>query len=165
MSSVAEKITANFTELANSAAFSIARTAMVDAELREALSTVRLAKGAVRIGDYDIRVARHHLYDIHTKDVGKLIVAGLVYYDTARNIVAKLNSGVSPKSMEIIKLVIYNEEFARLQADIDMYNTQIDDYYERGLRDRALLIENRLSAAEGKADVLRCRLISRNSYI
>lgn len=167
MTANSQDLATSFRALADSAAFKLARDSMIDAELREALRTVKLGEGAVRIGDWDI-LARdengQRVYNIRSKTTGDIVICDLVYYETARDIVAKLNAGVCHRSTAVQRLVQYNDEYARVRADVFHYEIRVDDYYDRGDA-RAHLIENRLSAAQRRAEILRQRLLERAVYI
>lgn len=158
----------SFHALANSTAFHLARESLVNVELREALQTVRLGKNAVRVGNWDIIAHDHNSvrsFSIRSKTTGRVAASNLAYYETARAIVSKLNAGISDSAGVIRRLLNCNEEFIRVRSDVLEYEARADSYYEQGEGDRAALIENRLSDAQRRLEILREHLLSHSQYI
>ena len=167
MTTFTDDLATSFKTLAASTAFRLGREAIVSVELREALNTVQLDEGAVRIGDWDI-LAREteegRVYDVRSKHSGQVMLHQIVYYDTARHFVHRLNNGESINAADIKRTMRYNDEYRRVRVDIQEFSDRADEYTERGNHGRAILMENRLSAARGRADVLRGRLLDKSSY-
>jgi hypothetical protein len=168
MASPTTDLTQSFRALAASTAFRLAKDSLIDVELRDALQLIPLGDGAVRIGDWDIlsrQDGEDRHYDIRSKKTGEIVMIGIVYYETARTIVQHLNNGMGIKGMAISRFVACNEEYVRVLSDMSDYESRLEVHYDRGDYNRAIITENRLSAAERRADILREKLFSRVAYI
>jgi hypothetical protein len=168
MSASIKETAESFRSLADSIALKLAQDSIINVELREALHTVRLGEGAVRIGDWDILSVEKNdgrYFDIRSKKNGEIVVDGLVFYETARMIVTKLNEGVLASCYPISRLRTYNEDYVRLRADLYHYESRLEHYLATNDQNRAMLMDNRLSAAQGRIGVLQDRLLKRAVYL
>lgn len=160
----AELVAQHMAALAARTAASLVQEAKTNRELRNALELMKLDPNTVRIGKHDIQ--RHDtddgpVFSIRKAVGGEVLFRDMVFYETCRDIVGMLNEGVVQTAIPITTQVRRNEQYRRLQFDIALYRDQITIYEERGQEDRLLLIENRLSDALARADLLRRQLTPR----
>lgn len=156
-----DTITTGVRDLAETTAYRFAENKLADRELREAIQTVRLGTDAVRIGDWDILAkidGEERTYDIRCKKTGAIVVTEMPFYDTARILVAELNAGQSVKSWMFMNRVRDGHTYNRLKSDIELYRERINHYCQRGDDLKAVLLENRLSAALGLFGVITHRV-------
>lgn len=160
-------MTSGIRALAESTARQMAH-GMSNIELKEAIHTVRLGEGAVRIGDWDILAkdtedGRH--YDIRSKRTGDIVAADIPYYETARVIVSSMNRGENINSTLNRRILRYSEEFNRVRNDVALFRTRMETYLEAGDEMKACVSEDRLGAALARHDILAHKLMKPSSYI
>ncbi len=156
-----DSITSGVRALAETTAFRFAEDTLENRELRDAIQTVRLGPNAVRIGDWDILAnidTEDRTYDIRSKKTGEIVASEIPFYDTALILVGEFNRGRSQAAAPIRARVSDGHEFMRLKIDIEFYQDRIDHYYDHGDESKAMLIEDRLDAANARYQTLRHRL-------
>lgn len=141
---------------------------MSNVELKEAIHTVRLGAGAVRIGDWDILAkdtedGRH--YDIRSKRTGDIVATNIPYYETARVIVSSMNRGDDINSTMIRQIMRHSDEFNRVRNDVTLFRTRMETYLGTGDEMKACVFEDRLGAALARHDILAHKLMKPSPYI
>lgn len=137
----------------------LAQAATTNRELREALDMSRLANG-VRIGACEISYREEHgerIFDIQTDD-GWLITS-VVFYETARYLVYRINSGVHPGSPEITEMLRVNMDYRKARDDVQQHAERVVHYAGVGNTFKTDLHEGRYSRATARCRVLRTRLL------
>lgn len=160
-------LTSGIRALAETTARQMAR-GMSDVELKDAIQTVRLGEGAVRIGDWDILAkdsedGRH--YDIRSKRTGEIVATGIPYYETARVIVSSMNRGDDIHSAMNRRILRNSAEFNRVRNDVALFRNRMETYLENGDEMKACLFEDRLGAALARHDALSHKLMKPSPYI
>lgn len=149
----------SFADFTNVAAKGLARAALTDVELREALETVPDNDG-VRIGKYQITyrvIDNERIYDISGENTR---IEGIAFYETARAIVKKLNHGNTVFSPSIHQLIKINDDYIRT-ADRSMHHHElIEHYHEIGDDFRADLNACKRSRDLGRLEFLQFRLLN-----
>lgn len=143
---------------AKNIAATLAKLAKNDAVLREALHTVKLGPNTVRIGGYDI-IRRNSdngpAFDISSAKNGKILVSGMMFYETCHMIIKNLNNNQNISAIENVTLIRNNGRYIRVMADINDYISRMEYYENRGQYDKAFVIEDRLQQAQLHAELLR----------
>lgn len=155
-------MTTGIRALAESTAFRMSQ-GMSDIELRDAIHTVRLGVGAVRIGDWDILAKENEdgrYFDVRCKKSGDIVATGLLYYETARIIVSSLNRGMTIHSRNIRRLLDNSEELSRVRNDVALFTARIETYFENGNIEKTNLYEDRLGAAIARHDLLVHKVVT-----
>lgn len=150
------------TALADATASHLARRSKVDVELRNALGTMKLDANSVRIGKYDILAKDGpdgRVYDIRPSCSQEVLIPGLMFYETAKLIVAKLNDGVARKATPINRFVRINEEYSRVLSDVRFYRQRRAMYQASKNETKATVVEDRLSHALSRIELLRHQLL------
>lgn len=155
--------------LANKTAESLAERARVDRELRNAMQLMKLDTNTVRVGGYDIRRQDADfgpIFSIRNARDGQIVVQDMVFYETCQAIVDLLNEGYSRLSIPVVSYVRKNDQYRRLETDIEIYRAQISHYESTNqcsteMENRLFVIEDRLLDAMSKAELLRHQLLPR----
>ena len=155
---------ASLSALADIHARRLALRAESDNELRDALQTTASANG-VRIGRCEITYRVVHgerVFDIRHEDD---VINGIVFYETARKLVARLNNGMSVQHPEFKQLVQTNAEYARARDGAYQHAEQARRFNEIGDEFRADLAEHKYSRYSARARFLRDRLLCGDHYV
>lgn len=154
---------ASMAALADMAARRLATTAITNLELREALHTSKVANG-VRIGDCEITYREElgeRIYDIEFN--GELVFTNVVFYETARYLVSRLNEGTSARSCCMKQVVSLNDSYRRARETARFHADRMQHYADQGNDFKADLNEDRFSRAIARVRIMRDRLMDNHA--
>lgn len=149
---------ASLSALADIHAARLARAAITDVELRDALQT-SVSSNGVRIGGCEISyrvVNDERVFDITYEDG---MIVGVAFYETARYMVSLINQGQRPKHREFGQLVNANAQYVRARDAAYYHSERSRHYREIGDDFRADLNESKYSRDAARARFLRDRLL------